>query len=93
MVAPARGGGLLCWSTCDVVHRSQRRRLSRFPKLRLARRTRVQFLNWALIASAAHDSGRSDLDKDSGKEGITMPVPGVTTRRIRVIRDLTLNLA
>jgi hypothetical protein len=60
-----------------LVYRGQRGRLSRFPKLRLARRARIQPLNRALAPGAAHDSCcRSRLEKEPGKDEIT--VPGVS---------------
>ncbi len=68
---------LTCRCAGRLVYRGQRGRLSRFPKLRLARRARVQSLNRALAPGAAHDGCcRSRLENEPGKDEIT--VPGVS---------------
>ena len=74
MVAPARGRGFDCRRVGGVVHRGQRRRLSQLPKLRLAQRAIVQPYNRALATGAADDSRCcADLEKESGKDEITLP--------------------
>jgi len=70
-------GGISRVGEGGVVHRAQRGRESRFPKRRLARRTRIPPFNGTLAATAPHSPRcRCHLEKEPGKEEIT--VPGVS---------------
>ena len=92
MVAPARGSGFLRRRAGRLVHGGQRGRLSRFPKLRLARRARIQSLNRAPAPDAPHGPRcRVNLEEASPKEEMTVPGVSFLAARGNVrLQDRTL---
>ena len=79
-------GGISRVGEGGVVHRAQRGRESRFPKRRLARRTRIPPFNGTLAATAPHSPRcRCHLEKEPGKDEIT--VPGVSSAPVGGMYD------